>query len=825
MDSVVLILSFVVLVIVGIAGFIVVGGMRAKGQVERALNMTLFLIRVPRDVPQQGTGNPPKPEKELISIGEQMLSGFTNMHSKGWNRLLYGEPYLALELAVHHVGEETHFYIAVPKSVEDIVEKQIYGYYPTAEVSRAKDYSIFNPEGATAGTYFKYMQSSILPLKTYQKLESDPLGAILTSMSKLQAEGEGASMQLLLRPSHSDGQKKLAMKVAREMQSGYQFKEAFKRAKNPPKPKKPDPNKPPEIEPPRVVTPTEDEIIKAITAKAGKQIFDVNIRLVTSALTQPRAEQILNDFEGAFVQYASPDLNSLKPVSLSGKAVEKLVYNYSFRLFENSQSLTMSTEELTSIYHMPTYLTSAPKVRFLKAKPADPPSNMPHEGIVLGRNVFRGQTSEIRMSDEDRLRHLYIIGQTGTGKSTIMKAMLRQDVENGKGICLIDPHGEFAEFVLSIIPKERVDDIIYFDPGFIDRPMGLNMLEIDPTHPEQKTMVIDELFGIFDKLYDLKTTGGPMFEKYFKNSALLLLDDYENDIPVLADISRVLVDDAYRADKLSRETNPMVKEFWQKEAQKAGGEASLANMAPYISSKITSFIFNEFLRPIINQKKSAFNFREVMDSQKILVVNLSKGRIGDINANLLGMIIVGKLLMAALSRVDIVDEKARKPFYLYMDEFQNFTTDSISTILSEARKYRLAMIVAHQFIKQLQEKIRDAVFGNVGSIVSFRISPDDAEFMKNKFEPVFSPQDLMNIDNLNAYVSLLVNGQTTRPFNIQLETERVFGAGSQELGEAVKEMSRLKYGRPREEVEAELRSKYEKKPIVDSSIAEEFAKL
>jgi hypothetical protein len=303
-----------------------------------------------------------------------------------------------------------------------------------------------------------------------------------------------------------------------------------------------------------------------------------------------------------------------------------------------------------------------------------------------------------------------------------------------------------------------------------------------------------------------------MFERYFKNSALLLLDDYQHDIPTLADVSKVLVDDNYRADKLSRETNPLVKEFWEMEAHKAGGEASLANMAPYISSKLTPFVFNEFLRPVINQKKSAFNFREVMDNQKILVVNLSKGRIGDINANLLGMIIVGKLLMAALSRVDIVDERARKDFYLYIDEFQNFTTDSIATILSEARKYRLDLIVAHQYIKQLKENIRDAVFGNVGSIVSFRISPDDAEFMKNKFEPVFSPQDLMNIDNLNAYVSLLINGQTSRPFNMKLETERVFGAGSREMAEQIMQLSQLKFGRPREEVEREIMARPEVMP-------------
>ncbi|OGN05083.1 MAG: hypothetical protein A2746_02270 [Candidatus Yanofskybacteria bacterium RIFCSPHIGHO2_01_FULL_44_22] len=433
---------------------------------------------------------------------------------------------------------------------------------------------------------------------------------------------------------------------------------------------------------------------------------------------------------------------------------------------------------------------------------------MPRQGIVLGKNIFRGQEVQIKMSDEDRRRHLYIIGQTGTGKSTLMKALLRQDIENGQGVCLIDPHGEFAEFALSVIPKERADDVIYFDPGDIARPMGLNMLEIDPAHPEQKTMVIDEMFGIFDKLYNLKEVGGPMFEKYFKNAVLLLLDDYANEIPVLADVGRVLVNDAYRAEKLSREANPLIKEFWQLEAEKAGGEQSLANIAPYITSKLNAFIFNEFLRPIINQKKSAFNFREAMDSRKILIVNLSKGKIGEINANLLGMIIVGKLMMAALSRIDVLDEKARSDFYLFMDEFQNFTTDSIAVILSEARKYRLDMIIAHQFIKQLKENIRDAVFGNVGSIVAFRISPDDAEFMKNKFEPVFSPQDLMNIDNLNAYVNLLVNGQTTRPFNIKVETERVFGAGSAETAQAVKELSYAKYSRPREEVEKELTAKY-----------------
>ena len=803
MTIVLLIILLAVLVIIAIAALVLVGSLRTKGQLQRALNMTLFSVRVPREF--TATGQPQKSEKELISIAEQMLSSFSNLHAKGWNKFLYGEPYLALEIAVHHIGEETHFYVAVPKSSEDIIEKQIFSFYPAAEISRVKDYNIFNPQGANVGAYLSFTNHPILPFKTYQKLESDPLSAILTAMSKLQSEGEGAALQLLIRPSHAEKQKSLAVKVAREMQSGYQFKEALSRAQHPPKSQTAETQKGQETQKPRVVTPADEEIIKAITAKAGKQNFDVNIRLFASAPSLVRAEQILNDFQNSFVQFSSPDLNGLRPVKLTGKALDKLIYNFSFRLFNDSQALVMSTEEIASLYHFPLSTTAAPKVAFLKAKLSEPPPNLPQEGIIIGKNVFRGQETLIRMTDGDRRRHLYIIGQTGTGKTSLMKEMVRQDIENGKGVCVIDPHGEFAEYTLSITPLQRSDDVIYFDPGSIDRPMGLNMLEMDPNHPEQKTMIIDELFGIFDKLYNLKETGGPMFEKYFKNSLYLLLDDYQHEIPVLADVSRVLNDDNYRADKLSRETNPLVKEFWQLEAERTTGEQSLSNISPYISSKLNNFIYNEFLRPIINQKKSAFNFRDVMDNQKILVVNLSKGRIGELNANFIGLIIVGKLSQAALSRVDILDESQRKDFYLYIDEFQNFTTESIATILSEARKYRLNLIIAHQFIKQLREEIRNAVFGNVGSMVVFRVGADDAEFLKNQFEPVFSPQDLMNIDNFNAFIKLLINNQTTRPFNLRTIKEK---EGSLEMVQALREMSRLKYGRPREEVEEEIRAGY-----------------
>ncbi len=812
MNPIILIIYLVVLAILFIAGLILVNGLRSKGSIARALNMSLFAITLPRE--NLAHQNQQRPEKELIAIMEQLFSSFTNIHSKGWNKFLYGEPYMALEMAVHHVGEEINFYISVPRTYEEVFEKQVHGVFPDAEVERTKDFNVFNPNGVSLGSYLQLKENKILPLRTYQKMETDPLGSIITTMSKLEKEGEGAAIQILIRPSHLNSTRVLAQKVAKEMQSGYKFSTALSRAKYPKK-KEPDPNKP---EPSRAVTPFEEEVIKAIQNKAVKPLFDTNIRLVVSADNQFRADQLLNDLNSAFVQFGASEINSLKQTKPKGRALQRLLFNFSFRLFNNFQAMLMSSEEVTSLFHFPLSTTLAPKIKYLKSKPAEPPANLPTEGIVLGKSIFRGVENIIRMTDSDRQRHTYIVGQTGTGKSTLMKALLRQDIENGKGVCLIDPHGEFAEFALSIIPKERVDDLVYFDPGDLERPLALNMLETDPRFPEQKSMVIDELFVIFDKLYDLKTTGGPMFEKYFKNSAYLLIDNYEyayknnlqnpeSYIPTLADISRVLIDDRFRADLLTRETNPLVKQFWQLEAEKAGGEQSLANMAPYISSKVTSFVFNEYLRPIINQRKSAFNIREIMDNRRILIVNLSKGKIGGLNADLLGMIVVNKILMAALSRVDLPEEQ-RSDFFLYIDEFQSFTTDSIGIILSEARKYHLDLIIAHQFIKQLKDNIRDAVFGNVGSIISFRIGPDDAEFMKNKFEPVFTPQDLINIDNLNAYVSLLIGGKTTKPFNIRLETERVFGAGNKELGRKMALISKLKFGRPRQQVEDEIMARY-----------------
>ena len=399
---------------------------------------------------------------------------------------------------------------------------------------------------------------------------------------------------------------------------------------------------------------------------------------------------------------------------------------------------------------------------------------------------------------------MYVVGQTGTGKTSFMKTLIDQDIKAGNGVCFIDPHGNDILDVLAAVPPERYEDVIYFDPAYIDRPFGLNLLEYDQSHPEQKTFIVNELLAIFRRLYgDVPESMGPAFEQYFRNATLLVMEDPESG-STLMDIGRVLSNTAFRNMKLSKSRNPVVNQFWQEIATKAEGEASLANIVPYITNKFDDFTANDFMRPIIGQQESSFKFRDVIDNKKILLVNLSKGRLGERNANLLGLILVGKLFMAALSRAD--NPRADfPPFYLYIDEFQNITTDSIPGILSEARKYKLSLTIAHQFLAQVDEKVRDAVFGNVGSMAVFRVGQEDGEFFGKQFAPTFNAPDFINIENYNAYVRMLARGVPQKPFNVKTLTPVT---GNPAQVDDLRELSYLTYGRERGMVEETIRSRY-----------------
>jgi len=780
----------------------------------------LALLRVAVPVIESNSADPHSPQaksesmeftREKIAVMEQLYSTLSSIRPKTFWQSFVQFPYFTLEIAVPYNQEGIAFFMAVPRDAVDLVEKQIHSFFPLVSVEEVNNYNVFVPKGEVSASYLKLAEEKYLPVKTYRELESDPLNSITNAFTKLDPKEEGAAIQIIVSPLGS-GKNFGAVEVAREMKQGktlvqaeetvnHPFKKFLKGIFSEPlKPKSmPGSEKTASDKEHHVLTPGEEQVIEAIENKARKNSFKVDIRLIASAPKKERADAIISHINNSFAQFENINGNNFR--TINPKNLKKFIYNYTFRVFKKKQAALLCKEELASLFHFGiNVLRAAPRIVSAKSKRAPCPPNMASDGLVLGKNVYRDQATTVRIKEDDRRRHFYTIGQTGTGKSTLLAAMIKQDIQSGRGVCVIDPHGELVSRVLTYIPKERMEDVILFDPADVARPMGLNLLEY--SRPEQKTFVINEMIDIFDKLYDMRQVGGPMFEQYMRNAMLLVMAHPESGSTLL-EISRVLSDPDFRRFKLDHCPDPIVVNFWVKEAEKAGGEAALANMVPYITSKLTSFIANDIMRPIIAQQNSSFNLREIMDRQKIVLMNLSKGNIGELNAYLLGMVMVGKILISAMSRVDMPEED-RKDFYLYIDEFHNFTTDSIVSILSEARKYRLNLIIAHQFLKQLTEKIRDGVFGNVGSMAAFRVGPEDAEFIVKQFEPVFSSYDLINLDNFNVYLKLIINGQVAMPFSLMpfpLEE------GDKSIAALVKDYSRNKYGRPREEIEGEILSR------------------
>jgi len=786
------------------------------GQITRSLNMTVLQVSVSKKIKDQSQYGSEK-QKEDISVMEQLFASLRNIREETMKKIIYGPFYLSFEIATPIDSNEIFFYVSIPKKFQSIIEKHIHSFYQDAEIKRIDDYNIFVPDGGSAASYMTLQKRHIFPIKTYRKLETDPLSNVTSAFSKIPI-GEGAALQVIIKPTNSAWQRN-GREAVKLMQKGKGFdgdaetsgfvkllKEFISIASGASGGKTKEQQQQ-QNEKPVQLTPAQEEIIKAMEEKSTKAGFETNIRLVTSAPSKEKAQMLLKELENSFTQFNAPGLNSFKITESffdKTKFLNKTIYNFIFRNFEDKRKIILNTEELASIFHFPIATMETPQVKWLRAKQAPPPINVLSEGLILGRNIYRGEDAAIRIGREDRRRHMYIVGQTGTGKSAFMGELIKQDIKNGEGVCIIDPHGDLVEDVLGCVPKERAEDIILFDPSNTKKPIGLNLLEYDQNYPDQKTFVINEMIKIFDKLYDLKTTGGPMFEQYMRNAMLLIMEDPSSG-STLIEISKVLADADFRKYKLSKCKNYIVTHFWRKEAEKAGGEAALANMVPYITSKLNQFISNDTMRPIIGQQKSSINFRKIMDNKKILLVNLSKGRIGEMNAYLLGLVLVGKILISSLSRTDIPQEE-RKDFYLYIDEFQNFTTDSVSTILSEARKYRLCLNLAHQFLGQLPEEIQKSVFGNVGTIISFRVGPEDAEFLAKQFTPVFDEQDLINIENYNAYVKLMIKGTISDGFNMATYPPI---KGDKKVAEAIKQLSILKYGKDREVVEREIMERSE----------------
>jgi len=776
-----------------------------KGLLFSSLNFVLLEIRFPKVLESTDVNK----EKGKLLIMEQFYNSLGSILHKE-KGLFSPKPYLIFEIAVPEEGEEIGFYFALPKKFQHTIARQIQGFFPEAEIEMVNDFNIFNRRGVVSGSILKIKRNYVLPFLTYKKLEASTLGLITNAISSLKEKGEGVALQILIRPTKYSS-KGDAIKIIKHLYNGKNIDDAIKELESPDSfidsirnflsTKKPeDKNKPPGL--PKTLTPLSQELINVIDNKTKQNLFEVNIRILVSAEAEETTNQILSNVESAFAQFEFPDLNSFYSFRPQGGSLKKLIYNFSFRLFNKRETVWLSAEELTSIFHWPIVKIETPKVRFLKAKAVGPPAILPNSGIVLGKNQFRGQETAIKLNPLDRRRHLYTVGQTGTGKSFLLRNLIKQDIDGGAGVGIIDPHGDLVEAILGLIPRSRWNDVVLFDPADTEWPVGLNLLEAST--PTEKDFAIAEMIATFQKLF-LAEHLGPVFEHSMRNAMLTLMAD-EGNPGTLIDIPRIFSDPVFVRQLLIKVTDPLVRDFWEKEMLKMT-EQYKSEMLGYLISKVGRFVENSMMRNIIGQSRSGIDFNDIMNNGKILLVNLSKGRVGEMNSALLGLIVVAKLQMAAFRRAEERNEEARRDFYLYMDEFQSFTTDSIATILAEARKYRLNLVLAHQFIGQLTEKIRDAVFGNAGSLVAFRVGPEDAEFLVKYFEPVFNESDLINIDNRHAYAKLLINGATTMPFNIATETSP---ESSLDEAEKLRELCRQKYAKPRAEVEEIINKRFAK---------------
>ncbi|MBI4268673.1 type IV secretion system DNA-binding domain-containing protein [Candidatus Uhrbacteria bacterium] len=788
-------------------------------EIPMALNKIVLQILVPKEPAkkEEEDKSSKKDYKELIGVVESFYAslGHVKPHWKILAFFIGREDQFALEI-VSHKGL-IRFYAVVPKYAREFFEQQFHAQYPSAHIAEVEDYNLFRPKGFIDCAPIILNKSSIFPIRTYKKMDSDPLNSITNMLSKV-AENDGAAIQIMVRTAPKGWGHK-ANQVARAMQRGKTLKEAMgghgadvvlkgthqilsrtmdaaltsSKGAMTPQGKKEDAF-------PRL-TPVEQELIKGIEEKAGKVAFEVNIRVVACSDHEKVAKAYVYDIANSFAQYLGLE-SGAQLVKLKKYQFLKwpFIRSFIYRRFKVRRSFILSTEELASIFHPPLSITETPNIEWLKSRAAPPPHNLPKEGIILGESAYRGRHQLIRMLPEDRRRHVYVIGMTGVGKSTVMMNMMVQDIKNGNGCCYIDPHGQDLETILENIPPERADDVILFEPSDVERPIGLNMLEAETE--DEKDFVAQEMISIFYKLVTDPSMIGPMFEHYMRNAMLTLMSDPKNPNTIV-EIPRILTDKDFQKLQLKNITDPIIRAFWEKELPQTSGQTK-GEMLPYLVSKIGRFIENNMMRNIIGQPKSGFDFREVMDKKKILLVNLSKGKIGEMNSNLLGLIIVTKLQMAALARANM-PEKDRSDFFLYIDEFQNFITDSIATILSEARKYRLDLILGHQFIAQLvpkqgDTKVRDAVFGNVGTIVSFRVGVDDSELIAKQMAPVFNEFDVMNIEQYTAYIRLMIKNTAARPFNMKTFAPP---KGDPTVAGAIRQLSRLKYGRDRALVEAE----------------------
>lgn len=772
----------------------------AKGY-ERGLKMSIYRIHLPPASEDMDSSSRDERDitDEFISKTQTMYNILAGTYVKSdFKNNIYGQRHISFEMVAQ--DGLVQYYAAVPTVLSDVLRQAIAASYPSARLEEVQDLNIFSEIGKNQGTTggeFTLKKDFEYPIATFKDIKSDSARTLLNSLS-MATKNDGIGLQILIRPANEGWSYASTSEVKRikKKKSGFEISSLLSALWKSPSAKE---GKSEESQ----ISSLDQAAIDAIEEKTKHPGFEVLVRVVVSSNNSAQSQILLRNVISSFAIFDSPSYNGFK--FTPSKDIDELVSAYIFRFFPQSVKRNiLNAIELATVFHLPderSIPTSQVQRQF--SKQVDGPTAEMSEGLMLGVNEFRGVKKEIRLSTNDRRRHTYFIGQTGTGKSVLLKNLAYQDMLDGKGFAFIDPHGDAIDDILSLVPKERVEDIVYFSPSDMDNPVGLNLFDFKTE--DQKDFIIQETINILYSLYDPNRQGfiGARFEQIFRNTALLLMSDPEGG--TFIDIPKTLVDTEYVKNKLKYVINDQaLMEYWTKEWPAAQRSNEAGEVTSWVASKFGAFLSNTMMRNIIGQTKSSFDIREIMDNKKILLVNLSKGLTGELNSRLIGMIFVMKFQAAAMSRAD-TDENLREDFSLYVDEFQNFATDSFESIMSEARKYRLNLILAHQFMAQLTDKIRSAVLGNVGTIISGRIGIEDAEILVKKFAPVFDAEDLTKLPNYQAITTVMINGVPSSPFSMSLTSP--MGIPNINLKDALKRLSASKYGKPRAQVEQEIASR------------------
>ena len=787
---------------------------KKQHRLEQANKIRFLQVQIPKNAVARSSDIDAKDHiqsmKQNIELMNQVYKNFYAIFDEGWKNKEFGNNAISMEILVEK--EVIKFILWVPSDHLMTVEKMIASFYTGAIVENIRQPKILEAGKYFAGGEFTLTKDSVHPLKTYESFEADPMDSILSAFSNISRD-EKVWIQILVEPLHENWLKKMR-KTADDIKEGkkklwfwwiiQKLRDSGKKETS-------------EKEQKEKKHSFSQQQLSDFDKKMDDELFRVKIRTIATSPDKQRPRKIIDDISRLFNQYNYIGLNTLK--FNKAQDLQTFARHYSLRILYPDTSLltnilkfnpstVLNIKELSSIIHFPHgRFNQNPRIAWQKFKVIPAPDDLPSEGIVVGYNNYWGVKREIRITDKDRFRHIYILGQTGTGKSTIMLTQAIDDMDNGRGFTFIDPHGEAVEFLLRHFPKERIDDLIYFDLWNTAYPIGLNPLEVSPDDSDEKDVVTNDLVEMFIQMYGHEIFG-PRIQDYFRNACLLLMDQPEGG--TIVDIMRLFTDEAFAEAKIRNLKDPVVAAWWNKTYKKMG-DREKAEIIPFIQAKFWPFTTGVYVRNIIGQSKSAFKMYDAMQQKKIILMNLAKGISGEETSKLIGKIIAMQVKLSALKRAKI-EEKDRVPHYLYVDEFQNYVSQSFESIMSEARKYRLGLVVAHQYTDQLKQgglwgelDLSKTIFGNIGNMFVYKVGAPDAEFLAKEFEPEFSQTDLTSTEAFMGACKISINNQQTRPFSFKAKIPYVLEAKNPpEKVQIIKQISSLKRGTKRELVDKEI---------------------